>query len=67
MIEQIEWVPVAERLPDEDGMPVLLFVPVRGGQTWPGWWIGHAWLGTDGTPVMCEVTHWSPMPAGPRG
>ena len=67
MIEQIEWVPVAERLPDEDGVPVLLFTPAQGGETWPGWRLRNAWRWYGGTKVTCEVTHWAPMPKGPRG
>lgn len=66
MIETIEWVACAERLPD-DGITVLLYAPAQVGETWPGWRVGHAWRWADATPVRREVTHWAPMPAGPRG
>ena len=62
MIEQIEWVPASERLP-ADGESVLSFAPNMGGETWPGWRIGHAWRWADAMPVTCEVTHWAPLPA----
>lgn len=64
MIEQIEWVACAERLPD-DGITVLLYKP--GADVWPGWRLGHAWRWADGSPVRNGITHWAAWPAGPRG
>jgi len=64
LTETITWVPVAERLPDDE-ITVLLFAPVQGGECWPGWRTGHAWRWADGQPVRCEVTHWADWPAGP--
>lgn len=66
MIEQIEWVPVAERLPDDE-ITVLLYTPVQRGDVWPGWREDGVWRWAGGEPVACEISHWSPMPKGPRG
>lgn len=65
MIEQIEWVACAERLPD-DWITVLLYKPGADADVWPGWRVGHAWRWADGSPVRNEITHWAVWPAGPR-
>ena len=67
MIEQIEWVACSERLPDDDET-VLLYTPNDDLDVWPGWRDGDGWRwASHGSPVHDEITHWSPMPAGPRG
>lgn len=63
MIEQIEWIACAERLPDDE-ITVLLRTEQ---DVWPGWRAGSVWRDTDGMPVRRKVTHWCDMPAGPRG
>lgn len=65
MIETIEWVPVAERLPDDE---ITVFLWTEGGneEAWPGWRVGNAWRWSDGAPVEYDVTHWAEWPKGPR-
>lgn len=66
MIEQIEWIACADRLPDDD-TTVLICTTGTSEPVWLGYVSeeNECWLDTDGMPV--SVTHWSPMPAGPRG
>jgi hypothetical protein len=66
MIEQIEWIACAERLPDDD-ITVLLYTPVQRGDVWPGWRDGDGWRWANGSTVRDEITHWAAWPAGPRG
>lgn len=70
MIETIEWVPVAERLPDDE-QTVLICTTGTAEPVWLGYYYTQEgrneaeWRDTEGDAV--NVTHWSPMPAGPRG
>jgi hypothetical protein len=65
MIEQINWVPVSDRLPD-DATTVLLFSPVFDEPCWTGYMEGDAWFQADGRPLGdTAVTHWAHMPGGP--
>lgn len=66
MRETIEWVPVAERLPDDE-VAVLLSTHDAAEPVWIGYYDSavQEWIDTEGAVVI--VTHWSPMPAGPRG
>lgn len=66
MIEQIEWIACAERLP-ENATAVLLYQIGAHANVWPGWRDGDAWRWADGMPVRREVTHWAALPVGPRG
>lgn len=64
MIEQIEWVPVAERLPDDDET-VLLYAPEYDEPVWVGWRDGDGWRDMNGHPTD-GVVAWAALPAGPR-
>ena len=59
--ESITWIPVTERLPDDE-TTVLIATP--GADPWPGWHDEVGWFQADGSPVE-EVTHWANMPEGP--
>ena len=63
MTETIEWVPVAERLPDVDET-VLIVIPEFTEPVWTGWLDADGWLTSEGLP--CAVTHWATMPKGPQ-
>lgn len=58
------WIPVADRLPDEDGwyLVVMLrnvrFLEFRSCANW-------AWWDIDGI-GYCNVTHWMPLPPEPE-
>lgn len=58
---QIDWTPVADRLPDDE-QTVLLAIE---GETdaWPGWTEGGQWFDNTGAPV--SVYAWAPMIAAP--
>ena len=63
-----QWVPVSERLPDEDGTYfclghngtpfVCLFRTTK--------YEGKIWLRSTGTKRIYGITHWIPMPAAPE-
>lgn len=68
MIDQIEWIACAERVPDDD-QTVLMYVP--GYEVCAGWHEDaprydskHGWRLADGTPTD-GVTHWAELPDGP--
>ena len=69
MIEQIEWVACAERLP-ESGETVLICMTGEAESAWFGRYyprLGRykaGWRDADGYSV--DVTHWAPLPKGPR-
>ena len=54
------WIPVEERLPEED-VPVLC-IDARGVQTvaWNGW---GEWCSPE---IKAEITHWMPLPEPPK-
>jgi hypothetical protein len=57
------WIPVAERLPEDD-VNVLMVVEVEEGENvWIGWRDKDGWFTMDGTGV--DVTHWMPLPESP--
>lgn len=66
MIEQIEWIACAERLPDDE-VAVLIGTRDAAEPVWIGYYDSavSAWIDTEAAVV--SVTHWSPLPAGPRG
>lgn len=62
MIETIEWVACAERMPDDD-QTVLMYVP--GDEVCAGWHDGDdGWRWADGVPAN-SVTYWAALPDGP--
>ncbi len=63
MKAEVEWIPVADRLPDD--VTVLIAVD---GEPWTGWYDFHyGWLLISGEPVGTRrVTHWAHMPACPE-
>jgi hypothetical protein len=64
MIEQIEWVPVAERLPDDE-TSVLVCTSGTAEPVWIGYRDGDAWRDSEGSEI--EVVAWAEMPEGLRG
>jgi Protein of unknown function (DUF551) len=60
------WIPVAERLPDDD---ITVMIALDGDEpVWMGWHdSADGWYSVDATPLRQRVTHWMPMPEGPRG
>ena len=63
LTETIEWVPVAERLPDADET-VLIFAPTANNPVMEGCFDGAYWCDTIGSTGL-RVTHWCAMPKGP--
>lgn len=62
----IDWIPVQTRLPDDDAT-VLVHAPTASEPVWLGWRSPTGWYTVDHVPFdPDEVTHWAPMPAGPR-
>jgi len=67
-VESINWVAVADELPDE-GVVVLLFTEGDGEPVWPGYFDevtahGYVWRTAEGLHIE-NITHWAEMPAGP--
>jgi hypothetical protein len=66
MIEKINWVSVADRLPDAEET-VLVFVKNANEPCWPAY-ISESdeWFYADGTPIANDSpTDWAHMPGGP--
>lgn len=69
-IEQIEWIAVADRLPDCD-TTVLVHAPGSDEPIWLGFYDGVYWFSVDGPTygdedeIAAEVTAWAVMPMGP--
>lgn len=65
MREEIQWVPVGERLPTSDET-VLICAKDTSEPVWIGFYDGSpgwaGWWEVDGS--RAEVTHWAPMPKG---
>lgn len=68
MIEQIEWIACAERMPD-DRRTVLMGIDCLGERVRAGWYnnLSACWHWPSGAAVAGIVTHWAELPAGPRG
>lgn len=60
--ETITWIPIGEKLPDDDST-VLLFHPDASEPVWPGYRDGRRWKTAEGMIVV--PTHWAAMPGGP--
>ncbi|MGZ4953604.1 MAG: DUF551 domain-containing protein [Methylobacter sp.] len=66
MIEKINWVSVADRLPDAEET-VLVFLKNANEPCWPGY-IGEndVWFYADGLPIVNDQpSYWAHMPGGP--
>jgi hypothetical protein len=69
-IEQIEWIAVADELPDVD-TTVLVHAPGSDEPVWLGYFDGEDWLEIGGAMYSNEeeladcVTAWAPIPTGP--
>lgn len=73
--DRLEWVPVAERLP-ESGVPVLInYIGNFGGEMHPDGvavWMEHGCWWWEGSLESCceevnvHVTHWMPLPEAPE-
>lgn len=67
LTEQINWIPVTERLPDEDET-VLIYAPTSDEPIWLGFMSGASgrWYDVDGYHLTPRaVTHWAAIPKGP--
>lgn len=61
--EAPKWIPVAEKLPDDD---TLVLLALNDDEAWPGYRDGDIWRYVDAMPIENErVTHWMKMPAVP--
>nr|WP_307742719.1 DUF551 domain-containing protein [Massilia varians] len=61
--EASKWVPVTEKLPDDD---TLVLLALNDDEAWPGYRDGDIWRYVDAMPIANErVTHWMKMPAVP--
>ena len=58
-----QWIPVSERLPEEDRL-VLVFDPEMGGHGLATYTKSDGWLGED--VALYEPSHWMPLPAPPE-
>lgn len=67
MIAPEAWIPVGQRLPDTDAT-VLVFAPTASEPVWLGYFCDEdGWHTIDHvTYGLGDVTHWSPIPKGPR-
>jgi hypothetical protein len=58
-----EWIPVAQRLPDDD---TLVMLALNDDDVWPGYRDGDIWRYVDAMPITAErVTHWGALPTPP--
>jgi hypothetical protein len=65
MIEQINWVSINDRLPDDE-ITVMLFTPDLDELCWPGYLQDNKWFYVDGSVIRGDVVHcWAHMPGGP--
>lgn len=67
-LEARAWIPVTERLPDDDiSVMIALRASSDPDDVWIGWHDGEMGWVCDNGPLGDRVTHWMPMPEGPRG
>lgn len=59
------WIPVTERLPDDD-MSVMIALRDDADDVWIGWHDGEMGWVCDNGPLGERVTHWMPLPNGPK-
>ena len=63
-LEAARWTPVTDRLPDDD---LTVMVALTGDEpVWFGFHDEHGWHSADASPLGDQVTHWMPMPEGPK-
>ena len=63
-LEQIEWVSVNERLPDDE-ITVLMYSPGESEPVWLGWLHNKNWYEYGTRLFSANVTHWAELPIGP--
>lgn len=63
--EAIRWRAVTDELPDADET-VLVCLRDHNEPVWLGFLDVDGWYLSDGDPVFDQVTHWAPMPGGPK-
>lgn len=69
-IESIEWIAVADSLPDAD-TTVLVYALGADEPVWLGWYDGFFWFAVTGNgygdedEIAAEVTAWANIPRGP--
>lgn len=61
-LEEMGWIPVAERLPD-DVMTVL--IAQEDGEVWVGYHDAGEWFYASADPAGVAVTHWRDLPPHP--
>lgn len=61
--EQIIWISVCDRLPDDE-ITVLVCHPSMNEPVWFGYHEDNSWYTADGYWLEGAVTHWAEMPAG---
>lgn len=59
----MNWIPVTDRLPDDDLM-VMIALEDSDEPVWIGYHEGDGWYAANADPV--HVTHWAPIPEGPK-
>ncbi len=57
------WVPVAERLPDDE-ITVMVATVHSDEPVWMGWHDESGWYSVEATPI--NVSHWMPLPTPPK-
>ena len=60
--ETIEWIPIGDRMPDDDTTVLVAFDDA---DPWLGWHEAGQWFDVTGAPVS-GVTHWADPPEGPN-
>lgn len=63
-LKALKWIPVEERLPDDDVSVMIAVGGETGEPVWIGWHDGDGWHDTSGAP--CQVTAWKDLPAEPE-
>lgn len=64
---QSGWIPVGERLPDDDLGVMIGLRDKSGDDVWIGWHDGDMGWVCDNGPLGERVTHWMPLPEAPHG
>jgi hypothetical protein len=64
----MDWISVKERLPDDECL-VLVYMPGGWEEVWFGYLSGEdtdTWRLADGGEPAKAITHWMPLPEGPK-
>lgn len=59
----LQWISVTEKLPDSD-LTVMVYAPDESESVWMGYFDEGMWRDIEGRRI--GVTHWAPLPDGPR-